>query len=61
MSDFYVNLAFSVLFQVLADKKVITKFKRAFAKLYRVLHENRVLFLSDAEFAQMVQPPMDQK
>jgi hypothetical protein len=61
VSEFYINIALSILFQVLQDKKSVSKFKRAFSKLYRVLHENRVLFLSDSEFAQLVQPPLDGK
>lgn len=45
MVEFYVSLAFSVLFQILADRKQIRRFAPALRKAYLILHENRVLFL----------------
>lgn len=50
MIDFYVALAFSVFFQILADKKQIRKFAPALRKAYMNLHANRLLFLSDEDF-----------
>lgn len=55
MVDFYVALAFSVFFQILADKKLIRKFAPALRKAYMNLHANRLLFLSDDDFAALGQ------
>lgn len=53
MTDFYVSIAFAVLFQLLQDTRRIRQFAPAFRKAYMILHANRLLFLKPGDSESM--------